>query len=215
VDTGSIGLRERTRNAVRAQLADAAVRLFVRQGFEATTVEQIATETGLSRRSFHRYFASKEDVLGQWFAEMGEQLASALAGRTPAEPPWFALRRAFDGLIDGLSARPESLAITRMMVKSPALHGSHLQKQAHWRVVLADALQPRLAERGNDAARMAAIALAGAALASLDSAQTEWISETNTRSLAQLVDDAMNAIAPLEQHSRNTDGTAGTTATFA
>jgi AcrR family transcriptional regulator len=194
VDEPKVGLRERTRNAVRAQLGQAAVKLFVEQGFEATTVEQIAAATGLSRRSFHRYFAGKEDVLGQWFVEMGQTIATALTARPPQESPWFALRRAFDDLVDGLSARPESLVMTRMMLNTPALHASHLQKHAHWAALLADVLQQRLGE----SSRVAAVALAGAALAALESAQQEWVSEDNRRPLGELVDEAMNAVAPLD-----------------
>ncbi len=194
-----VALRERTRNAVRAQLAEAALRLFVEQGFEATTVEQIATETGLSRRSFHRYFSSKEDVLGQWFAEMGQELAEALAARPAEEHPWHALRRAFDDLVDRMSTRPEALVITQMMLNSPALHASHLEKVAHWRALLADVLQRRLADGGSAVPRVAADALVGAALASLESAQAEWVRPGNERSLDDLVDQAMKAVAPLNE----------------
>lgn len=201
MDEQKLGLRERTRNAVREQLAEAALKLFVEQGFEATTVEQIAAVTGLSRRSFHRYFASKEDVLGQWFVEMGEQLAAALASRPAEEGPWYALRRTFDGLIEGLSSRPAALNITRMMLNTPALHGSHLQKQAHWRTLLADVLRQRLAAGPSRPARVAAVALVGAALAALDSAQAEWVSDGNRRPLDELVDEAMNAVAPLTEPS--------------
>lgn len=192
-----MGLRERTRNVVRAELGQAAVKLFVEQGFEETTVEQIAAATGLSRRSFHRYFSSKEDVLGQWFVEMGQKIAAALTARPREEAPWYALRRAFDDLVEGLSARPESLVLTRMMLNTPALHASHLQKHAHWAAALADVLQQRLAETGSKPARIAAVALAGAALAGLESAQSEWVSEDNQRPLGELVDEAMNAVAPL------------------
>lgn len=197
MDEPKVDLRERTRNAVRAELAEAALRLFVEQGYEATTVEQIAAATGLSRRSFHRYFSSKEDVLGQWSVDTGQKIAAALAARPPEEPPWLALRRAFDDLVEGLSARPESLVMTRMMLETPALHASHLQKHADWGALLADVLQHRLAESGDRPARIAAVALAGAALASLESAQSEWISKSNQRPLDELVDEAMNAVAPL------------------
>lgn len=197
VDASPIDLRERTRSAVRSQLAETALRLFIDQGFEATTVDQIAAATGLSRRSFHRYFASKEDVLGQWFVMMGGQIADALSAQPPGEAAWDALRRSFDGLVAGLSAQPEALAITRMMLSSPALRGSHLQKHADWREVLAAVLQQRAGENSSRSSRLTAMALAGAALACLDSAQTEWVAQDNSRSLADLLDEAMRAVAPL------------------
>ena len=84
--------------------------------------------------------------------------------------------------------------MTRMMLNTPALHASHLHKHAHWAALLADVLQQRL----GGPARVAAVALAGAALAGLESAQTEWVAEDNERPLDELVDEAMNAIAPLE-----------------
>ena len=95
------GLRERTRQAVRAELVQVALGLFLENGFEATTVEQIATEVGLSRRSFHRYFATKDDVLTQALSLIGDKIADELAGRPIDEPPWTALRRAFDSLRPG------------------------------------------------------------------------------------------------------------------
>jgi AcrR family transcriptional regulator len=50
------GLKERTRDAVRQEIAEAALLLFDEQGFDETTVEQIASAAGLSCRSFFRYF---------------------------------------------------------------------------------------------------------------------------------------------------------------
>lgn len=197
MDQPKVDLRERTRSMVRAQLAEAALQLFIEQGFEETTVEQIASATGLSRRSFHRYFSSKEDVFEQWSVETGEQIASALAARPPEEPPWLALRRAFDDLVQEMSTNPMSLDITRMMLNTPALHATHLHKHAHWRDLLADALQQRLADNGRGPAGIAAVALAGAALASLDSAQSQWVAEDNQQPLDELVDQSMNAVAPL------------------
>ncbi|MDN3239019.1 TetR/AcrR family transcriptional regulator [Glycomyces tritici] len=191
------GLRERTRNMVRAELAQAALELFVEQGFEATTVEQIAAATGLSRRSFHRYFSSKEDVFGQWFVETGRQLAAALAARPDEERPWPALRRSFDGVVQGLSEQPQSLLITRMILQTPALHATHLQKHALWRVALADVLQHRPSEDGGELGQFAAASLVGAALAALDAAMTRWVGDDNEQSLGDLLDQAMSAIAPL------------------
>jgi AcrR family transcriptional regulator len=197
MDEAKVDLRERTRNAVRAQLAEAALRLFVEQGFEETTVEQIAVETGLSRRSFHRYFSGKEDVLGQWNEAMGRQIAAALSTRPADEPAWLALRRGFDDLVQQLGSGPMPLDITRMTLNTPALHATHLHKHALWRDALADVLQERLAENGRGPARISAIALAGAALAGLDSALTQWVVEGNEQPLGELLDQAMNAIAPL------------------
>jgi AcrR family transcriptional regulator len=116
-----VGLRERTRQAVRSELVDAALELFLVQGFDGTTVEQIATAAGLSRRSFHRYFATKDDVVAQALRATGDKIADELAARPASEAPWTALRRAFDTLVTWAAADDRARPLTRIMLGCAAL----------------------------------------------------------------------------------------------
>ena len=87
----SEGLRERTRRAVRAEIAEVAVDLFVRQGFDGTTVEDIAQAAGMTKRSFFRYFPTKEDVVFDGVDLTGERVVADVAARPVEEDPWDSL----------------------------------------------------------------------------------------------------------------------------
>jgi hypothetical protein len=85
--------------------------------------------------------------------------------------------------------------MTRMMLRSPALHTSHEQKQTTWRTAVADALLPRLPEDLPDLdRRLQAAALSGAALACPASAQATW---SDSDGQHHLVDVAISAVHQL------------------
>lgn len=191
-----VGLRERTRRAVRAELMTVAMQLFLEHGFEETTVEQIATAAGLSRRSFFRYFASKDDILGEALASTGQGIAAALTARPATEEPWIAIRRAFDPLLAGIESDERALPMTRMMLQSPALNTSHLNKQTSWQNAIATALEASLDGNPHDV-RVRSEALAAAAMACLTTAQARWALTDDQTPLAALLDTTMSAVHPL------------------
>lgn len=74
----SPGLRERKKQRTRATIIDVAARLCAEQGYERTTVDQIADAADISPRTFSRYFPNKEAVIGALIEETSEHVAAAL-----------------------------------------------------------------------------------------------------------------------------------------
>ncbi|MFI6996497.1 TetR/AcrR family transcriptional regulator [Nocardia sp. NPDC050175] len=192
------GLRERSRRAVQGEIVAVAIELFLSQGYDGTTIEQIAKAAGLSYRSFFRYFASKDDLLVQAMIATGAEIAATLHVRPDDETPWQALRRAFDPLLAQLSKDEQAIATTKLMMQSPSLQAAHEAKQASWRQAIAEPLAARLTHIDDEREReMVADALAGAALACLHSVQMRWIAEENSQQLPDLLDTVMQSVHPL------------------
>ena len=138
-------LAERKRQLVRDQLSEAALRLLARQGYEETTVEQIVAAAGVSRRTFFRYFKSKEDVIVESVGEMSTEIRAALAARPARENPQAAIRAALSIAVDELTAEPaKAVPLIRLILDTPALHRRYLERQS----ILQEELAAELAQRG-------------------------------------------------------------------
>jgi AcrR family transcriptional regulator len=83
-DPAGSGIRERKKVRTREALVEAATELCLRQGFDNTTVEQIATAADVSTRTFSRYFPNKGAVIAAIADEMDVHIATALS-RQPAD----------------------------------------------------------------------------------------------------------------------------------
>ena len=109
-------MRERKKQRTRATLIDAAVELCERQGYERTTVDQIAAIADVSPRTFSRYFATKDAVALALIDEAIAQAALELS-RQPTDIGHFeALRRSYVAMYRGTkTAPPGGLSSDRMM----------------------------------------------------------------------------------------------------
>ena len=122
------GLRERKKLRTRARLIDAAVELCYRQGFERTTVEQIAAIADVSPRTYSRYFATKDAVVLAFLDGVIDIIAVELA-RQPADISHLdALYRAHVATFNNTKTAPTNgltaervVASARIITSSPAL----------------------------------------------------------------------------------------------
>jgi AcrR family transcriptional regulator len=102
------GRREIHKRAVRAAIKEAAQRLVAEQGFEATTVRQIADAAGVTERTFYRYFDGKAELIADEARLWMERLAAAIRERPASEPPLLAVREAMVTLVGQIRDRPAS-----------------------------------------------------------------------------------------------------------
>lgn len=189
-------LRDWTRAAVRAEIADRALQLFDEYGFDATTVDNIAAVAGISARTFFRYFATKEDVVFGDLVPIGESIRSTLVGRPTGESAWAALRAAVHVIADIADAENETaLRVTRVASSTASLRARSHEKHAAWASLLTPLIEARLV--GPDDPRLAAEALVYSALACLDIALNEWARSDGKRNLRHLIDIAFDGV---EQH---------------
>ncbi|ROO61908.1 TetR family transcriptional regulator [Micromonospora sp. Llam0] len=190
------GLRDRTRRAVRADIASAAMRLFLEQGFEATTMDQIARQVGISRRSLFHYFGTKEDIVLGDHAEQGEIVRAALAARPDDEDAWTAIRAALKTLLDTMPySLQEFLRINRMLKQSSALRARHIEKQQQWIDVLTPGVMARTAPTAPEPiSQLRAGAVVAAAISCMEVATAAWVRSDGRLDLEALYDEAVAAV---------------------
>lgn len=188
-------MREVARRAVQAEIAAKAMKLFLVQGFEQTTVNQIAAEVGISSRSVFRYFDSKEEMVVGELIELGTELVAALEHRPAQEDPWVALRQALQVCVDSLEGHPLGLRRATMLATTPSLRTAMIDKHLRWQQILVPDIAKRL-QHGGELAELQARGLVSAALSCLDVAATAWTETHDTRTLTDLVDLVFAAVRP-------------------
>ncbi|MEV0941494.1 TetR family transcriptional regulator [Micromonospora wenchangensis] len=165
-----MSLRDRKRARTRQALVDAAVDLFGRQGYEATTIAEIAAAADIGTRTFFSYFPSKEDLL---FPEADRRVriaVDAIAGRSPDEEPAEVLLRALRQANDesGDMTGPLAALRIRLTMEVPAVRGRALQLQWESQREIARHLAAAYPDRLDEVSAAALVgAFVGAATAAL------------------------------------------------
>jgi mycofactocin system transcriptional regulator len=190
-------LAGRPEATTHAAIEQAAFRLFAERGFDATTLDAIAAEVGVGRRTLFRYYASKNDI------------------------PWGQFDRTLDGFRQILDAMPTDIALhevvhrgvlafnefpadaqpphrerMRLILETPTLQAHSVLRYGEWRAVIAEYVAGRLGLRADD---MVPKTVGHVSLAIALSAYEQWLASPDA-SLAELLDEAM---AGLVQHLRS------------
>src|ERR687887_719218 len=139
------GLRERHRKRTAADLEEAALALFTEKGFDAVTIDDIAASADVSRRTFFRYFASKEDVILSDHPRRLSELQAELDRRPPDEPALTALRHAIISLAGSFEdQREHMLRRFQLITDTPALEARSLCLQRNWETGVTEMLADRM-----------------------------------------------------------------------
>lgn len=123
-------LHARKRTFVRTEIWNAAIDLFAEKGYELTTIEEIAASAGVSRRTFFRYFASKDDVMVQAIDTYGDIIAAAIRDSGRLQDPLEIVRHAALRVAEFVVAQPRARKGMQITERSTAARGAQLSELA-------------------------------------------------------------------------------------
>jgi AcrR family transcriptional regulator len=128
----------------RGRLAEAAMALYAEQGFEQTTVAEIAARAGLTERTFFRHFADKREVLFYGMEMLRDLLVRAVAGAPASATAMDAVAEAFETAATFMAENPERVRLRDAIVSANAeLRERELIKLAALAAAVAAALRDR------------------------------------------------------------------------
>lgn len=171
------GLRARKKAATEAALQRAALELFRTKGYEATTIEEIVAAADVSRRTFFRYFPSKEEVIFSDAEADMEAMRILLRQRPQGESELEVLKEALVAFVDYLQERKAPvLELVDVILASSSLRGRSAELQGRWSAGVAE----ELAARAGVGVDMKRRLLASVGIAALTGAIQAWNSGAET-----------------------------------
>lgn len=174
-----------------AAIEEAAFRLFAEKGFEGTTLDAIAREVGVGRRTLFRYFDSKNDIPWGQFNLTLARFRDLLEAIGDDLPIWEAVHRGVRSFNEfPPDASPHHADRMRLILETPTLQAHSVLRYGEWRAVIAEYVARRTGSSPND---LVPQMVGQVSLALALSAYTIWLRDTS-RSLLDLVDEAMGAL---------------------
>jgi AcrR family transcriptional regulator len=188
--TSEPGLRERKKQKTRWAIQEHALRLFAEQGYDATTVEQIAAAAEISPSTFFRYYRTKEDVVVE--DEYDPLLVGALKAAPADLKPIPALRHGVRTAFAQISADEQRQVYerTKLILSTPALRARNLETIA---ATIAVILEPLAERTGREPTDFALRAFAGACLGAWLVTISDWVDSGGEGDLGELMDRTLAA----------------------
>lgn len=183
-------LRERKKQKTREAIQREATRLFQKQGFEATTIEQIAAAVEISPSTFFNYFKSKEEVV---LYDAYDPLVATLFESRPADEPLSETVHAVLAQLTGTLERDRDiiLARSRLIFETPELRARLWSEIERAQVFLGGMLAHRTGRSPDDFEfRVVAFAL----VAAMMEAASEWVRTEGRFPMGDLMKKALDAI---------------------
>ncbi|HVD14650.1 MAG TPA: TetR family transcriptional regulator [Actinomycetota bacterium] len=188
----SMNLRARKKLLVRDVIEQIALGLFDRRGYDATTVEEIAADVGISPRTFFRYFPSKEDVVFAHHADALARLRNVLDERLRTGGSVIAaVRAAVLALREDADRRELEAARLRVIRVTPALTARRYALSVEYEAAIAAAITPALGD--DQGAWMRAMLVAGAAMGAMRAASL-IAATSGGPAAAAVLDDAFDLL---------------------
>ena len=174
VNANATGLRQRKKDSARRAIEDAAWELFAEQGYEETSINDIAERADVAPRTFFRYFPTKEAVMYPQFEELLQSVRDEFRKRPSDEPVITSLFESFEVLSGSLEGEGSRARQRMAMMKRP---GQHPPGTEYFRTRLSEVTAELVLERdgGSDEAQMRARLASGLVSLLIDTAHSCWM----------------------------------------
>jgi AcrR family transcriptional regulator len=189
---GTPTLWDRTRQLAAQEILHTALRLFAQQGYDETTIAQIAREAGVSQRTLFRYFGTKEELVGGSEEQFVTVLKNAVREQSVDATVWAALRAAFKAGLSVNANSEQALERLRVVYHTDSLRAANLRKRVRLQEELLPLLEARLTPSGAEKAQ--ARAIVATAFACFDAATATWLEAHGAGDILDLYDQGLAAV---------------------
>lgn len=175
------------------EILETALRLFIEQGYDETTIAQIAREAGVSQRTLFRYFGTKEDLLGGDQDRFGQVLTDTISELPADVSVWEALRAGVAAVLALHNSREQALERFRLLHNTASLRAGWLEKRLRFQEDLLPLIETRMnAATGNEGAKVRAVI--ATAFGCLDAASITWVANDGKGEIMDLYDECLAAV---------------------